>query len=151
MKGTVEETRVMIEGKLLDMGRDPRNVQVILTKDSQGRDTISLHDVNGEFVDTGLVQAPEGDGSVQDSAATPGGRPSDQLETMSPAPSDSETHGMGEVEQLKEQNTELIACTAELRRKVSDLEGEVATLKNTLRETEHVGEMWKLNCAQVFS
>ena len=35
--GSVDETRVMIDGKLEEMGRDSRNVQVILTKDSGPR------------------------------------------------------------------------------------------------------------------
>ena len=40
--GSADETRVMIDGKLEEMGRDPRNVQVIVASDPRGRETLSL-------------------------------------------------------------------------------------------------------------
>ena len=54
--GTSDETRVMIDGKLEEMGRDSRNVQVILKRDDRGKETLSLKDVDGVLVN---VATPE--------------------------------------------------------------------------------------------
>ena len=40
--GPANELRVMIEGKLSEMERDPRNVQVIVAKDPHGQDLETL-------------------------------------------------------------------------------------------------------------
>lgn len=53
---TADETRVMINGKIKEMGRDPRNVQVIVARDSHAWETLSPRDVDGILVDVG---APE--------------------------------------------------------------------------------------------
>ena len=37
----------MIDGNLEEMGRDSRNVQVIVTRDQHGHETLSLRDVDG--------------------------------------------------------------------------------------------------------
>ena len=44
---SADETRVMIDGNLEEMGRDSRNVQVIVTRDQHGHETLSLRDVDG--------------------------------------------------------------------------------------------------------
>ena len=46
----------MIDGKLEEMGRDSRNVQVILKRDDRGKETLSLKDVDGVLVN---VATPE--------------------------------------------------------------------------------------------
>ena len=52
--GTAEETRVMIDGRLTEMGRDPRNVQVVVRSGPHG-ETLSLRDVEGTFVDATIA------------------------------------------------------------------------------------------------
>ena len=49
----------MIDGKLTEMDRDPRNVQVVLERDGSGRETLSLKDMDGVFVDAGGLEEPE--------------------------------------------------------------------------------------------
>ena len=49
-KGSVTETRQMIEGKLGDVGREPTNVQVIIGEDDDGAEFVSLVDVSGVFL-----------------------------------------------------------------------------------------------------
>ena len=58
-KGAVDETRLIIEGKLVGMGRDPLNVQVLVAEDSHGREFVSLRDVGGVFVEAGALEKIE--------------------------------------------------------------------------------------------
>ena len=58
----------------------------------------------------------------------------------------------GELADLRAQNAELSACTVELRTEVSSLKEAVSRLEGMLKkETERVGEMWRMNCAQVYA
>ena len=66
MKGVVDETRLMMEGKLVEMGREPLNVQVIVGEDSHGREFVSLRDVSGVFVEAGALEETEEDGTGND-------------------------------------------------------------------------------------
>ena len=140
--GSADETRVMIDGKLEEMGRDSRNVQVIVTRDQHGHETLSLRDVNGEFVDVGMVEDLEG-------AVTVGEGGVDTEESGSTT-SERSPHSADELEDLKEWNATLSAHNAELVAQVSSLKEEVSEVRDKLtKETERVGEMWKMNCAQV--
>ena len=56
MSGATDETRVMIDGKLAEMGRNPRDVQVIVRTDTDGQDTVCLRDAGGMFVDAGTLE-----------------------------------------------------------------------------------------------
>ena len=47
MKGSAEETRQIIEGKLLEMSREPRNVQIEL--EFREEEFVLLRDVDGVF------------------------------------------------------------------------------------------------------
>ena len=49
-KGSVTETRQMIEGKLGDDDRESTNVQVLIEEDGHGAEFVSLVDVNGVFL-----------------------------------------------------------------------------------------------------
>ena len=64
----------MIDGRLEEMGRHPRNVQIIVVTDSRGRETLSLRDVGGEFVNVeeqdGVGAAGEGDVDREESGST---------------------------------------------------------------------------------
>ena len=59
VSGSVDETRVVIDGKLQEMEKDPCNVQVILTKDPQGCGYLALRDVDAVFVDAGALEELE--------------------------------------------------------------------------------------------
>ena len=47
---SLEDTRQMLEGKIGEMGREPRNVQVVL-QDVEGGVHITLRDVDGIFLE----------------------------------------------------------------------------------------------------
>ena len=130
----------MIDGKLEEMGRDPRNVQVIVASDPRGRETLSLRDVDGEFVRVGAVEEQEG-------VATGGG---DREESESTTSEQSIPHSAGELDDLRERNATLSTCNADLAAKVSSLNEEVKKVSDKLkREAESMSEMWRMNCAQV--
>ena len=141
--------RVMIDGKLVEMGRDPHNVQVIVVTNPRGRETLS-----GVFVDAGTLEEPErhgtGDGGSEDRGDEPREGLGDEGERPRTNSTSSETSAEGELADLWSQNSVFSACTTELREQVSSLNEEVTRLNEMLkRETERVGEMWKMNCAQV--
>ena len=50
MGGSLEDTRQMLEGKLVEAGREPRNVQVVFTEADEGA-TVRLEDENGFFME----------------------------------------------------------------------------------------------------
>ena len=63
--GSADKTSVMISGKLREIGRDPRNVRVMVRRDLNNRESLSLVDVDGVFVDVGtLGGGGAGDGEV---------------------------------------------------------------------------------------
>ena len=124
----------MIDGKLTEMDRDPRNVQVVLERDGSGRETLSLKDMDGVFVDAGGLEEPEEVGT---------GRGGSESEESDPTPSERGISPAGELDDLRTQNAELTA-------QVSSLEGDVSRLGELLKkETERVSEMWRMSCAQV--
>ena len=59
--GSMEETRQMIQGKLVETGREPRNVQVTLTETGGGV-VVSLRDEDGTFLEVqpAVVEEEEG-------------------------------------------------------------------------------------------
>ena len=65
-RGTANETQVMIEGKLREMGCEPSNVQVLLVGDPHDKQTLSLRDVDGAFVDAGPLHETNDGGAGDD-------------------------------------------------------------------------------------
>ena len=128
-KGSVTETKQMIEGKLGDEDRESANVQVLIEEDRDGAEFVSLVDVNGVCPEPILYPREElSDGG---GAETHG---------------DSEERGTvdrSDVVHLEGELAASIARNEELEAKVSSLSGELARVR------ERVNEMWKLNCAQV--
>ena len=128
-KGSVRETRQMIEGELGDDDRESTNVQVLIEEDGDSAEFVSLVNVNGVFL------GPE-----------PIFYPHEELSDIGGA----ETHGESEDETVDRSDVvrfegELAASVArnELEAKVSALSGELARVK------ERVNEIWKLNCSQM--
>ena len=62
-KGSVEEIRLIIEGSLTEMEREPRNVQVEVAEDGSGKARITLRDSRGTFVEA-YLSPPESSGAV---------------------------------------------------------------------------------------
>ena len=52
--GSLEDTRQMLEGKLVEVGREPRNVQVVLSEEEH-RPAIRLEDGEGVFLEVPRV------------------------------------------------------------------------------------------------
>ena len=118
----LDEIRQMIDGKLLEMGREPRNTQVVLGEAAHGIH-ICLQDADGTFLElesAEVVNPPEEGGE--------GGGAEDGV-------SDTETLRRA----LQEANSEK-----------GTLLGEVNALKAEIERTkERVKEMWRANCAQL--
>ena len=128
----------MIDGKLTEMGRDPRNVQVIVVRDPRGQETLSLRDVEGVFIDVGTLEEPEGAGTGDGGGDGRGGierEEPDQAPSGSGGPRAAE-----ELDDLRGKNAELSASNAELRAQVSSLEEEVGRVRELLR--------WRFNLSQ---
>ena len=153
-KAAAEETRVIVEGKLAEMGRDPRNVLVVVATDSSGRETLTLRDVSGVFVDAGSPREEADHDSTDDEHGDvdPGSR-GDRDESPPETPVHSDGDGIPDAEELhslRAQNAELMATATDLRTEVSSLHEEVTKLRERLtKESERVNEMWRMNCAQV--
>ena len=146
MTGSVDKLRMIIEGKLTEMGRDPRNVHVIVTKDPRGREMLALRDVDDVFVDSGSLENPDAAGTV-DGSGEDGGESGTNPASSS---DDASTHAAKELDELRAQNAELLTSTTELRAQVTSLEEEVSEVRGKLKEqTERVNEIWRVNCAQV--
>ena len=126
-KASAEETRQIIEGKLLEMGREPRNVQIEL--ELREEEFILLRDVNGVFLEVEPhVQEPLKSGSGSESGE---GEPETVAETAA------------EVETL-------CSALAEAQSQNEALISESRCLQDDLkRAKERIKEMWKMNCVQL--
>ena len=140
----MEETRVIIEGKLTEMGREPRNIQVEVSEDDGGTAKVSLRDVSGSFVETECPPQDTGGLGVGDDRD---GRES----TGSAAPSvQDDLSDAAELVAVQAQNEQLTSLNEELTAQVSNLREEVGRLGDAWKkETERVNEMWWLNCMQL--
>ena len=58
--GTVKETKVIIEGKFVEMELEPHSVQVEIRKYEGGREMVYLRDSQGAFVEARCSQARDG-------------------------------------------------------------------------------------------
>ena len=148
--GTVEQTRVIIDGKLTEMGRDLRNVQVVVRSWERG-ETLLFRDMDGAFVEASVssddrggtgIDGGDGDGEHSESGA------GEDL-TISPHSSTRASEDE-ELSTLRAANEALLADKEALNGEVSSLKEEVSEVRGMLeRERERVGEMWRMNCAQV--
>ena len=111
--GTFDETSVLIDAKLREMGRKPSNVQVLLTKDSYGKQMLSLRDVDATFVDAGPLHEERDGGAHGDSEDR------DKTEGVGSGSEASSEHGSWctneELTELKVWNEELLASNTDLR------------------------------------
>ena len=147
-KGSVEETRLIIEGSRTDMDWKPRYIQVDVMEDDSGKVTIYLRDFRGTFMET-YSNPPDARGAgveewEVDARDNKGGSSPDEVEA------ESEDEATTAVQEALARNTELQDLNNELSTQVSMLEGEISTLADKLkRETERVNEVWRMSCEQV--
>ena len=131
-KGSVEETRLIIEGSLTDMDREPRNVQVQVVDGDPGAVMIYLCDSQSVFVEAYVgalvVSGAEGRDLEDD-------REEDSLQDGVGAESESDVPDA--LLEARARNRELQELNSELSAQVSGLKGEVDALADKLKhETE---------------
>lgn len=118
-----DELRTLIEGRLGDMGCDPRNTQAVLQEAETGVN-ISLQDVDGVFLTVKPIVA--------------------ELEKPDDPP--GETIDGDEAEGVEE----LRAALCEAREQQAERDQEIARLQEQLeKEKERYKKLWSLNCAQL--
>ena len=141
--GSVDETRAMISGKLEQMGRDPRNVQIVVRRDPSGQESLLLVDMDGAFIDAGVMEET-GRSSACDRGADRRDEESDSTSSDRGSPT------LDERAELRTENAALIARNMALTKDVSYLKGEVAKVNDLRRkDSERVRELWRGNCEQV--
>ena len=141
-KGTVKAMKVMMEGKWTELNRDPHAVQVKVHEGD--RVTVCLRDSDGMFVRADCLPAQDGSNMVEETEANKEGQESDSLA--------NENNGAAELADVQAWNRALEVLNDELTTQVSILRVEISTLTDKLRrETERVGEVWRMNCEQVSS
>ena len=128
----------MIDGKLAELGWDPRDVQVIVRTDLRGQEMLSLRDMDGVSVEAGMPECPDEAGAMDGD-----GDGRDEREELDSTSSERrDVPADEELEELRTQNAELSTCTSELRDKVTSLEDEVSEVRDMLKkESERVCEM----------
>ena len=147
--GTAEETRVIIDGRLTEMEQDPQNVQVVVRSSPHG-ETLSLRDVDGPFVDTTVaLEDPDGGDAGGGGDGEQRSEPGVGVAPGSPRSSRHASEGE-ELDALRAENESLLADKQALSRQVSSLREKVCEVRDVLKgEHERLGEMWRMNCAQV--
>ena len=123
--GSTDEVRLIVEGRLVDMGKEPQHVQVVMcgTKGSH----LQLRDVDGVFLDV----LPEEEGK-EDSEGDGGG------------------HSSGESAGSEDDDVAEVRLALQHAHNLNrSLQEEVSSLKEQLgREKCRVKEMWHENCEQ---
>ena len=120
---SMEEVRQLIDGKLGELGRDPRNTRAVLEEGDRGT-RISLRDAEGVFLTVDPPESPELEGEH--------------------APTDTAEGGSaGELETLREELREAVDQQGALREEVAQLKEE---LEN---EKAKVKELWQMSCTQL--
>ena len=133
----------MIEGKLTEMGREPRNVQVYITEDAK----VILRDAQGPFVEVDYIQ-PSTAGVETDEVEDDDHRSS----SNEPADSDDSADIRAQNELLAAENERLTVINDGLTTQVNDLNSTVNQLEDALKkETDRVNEVWRMSCTQLSS
>ena len=127
-KASAEETRQIVEGKLIEMGKEPHNIQIELDL-REGEEFILLRDVDGVFLE---VEPQVEEPSKSASGSESGG---DESETVAEPAEEVETLRTA----LAEAQSQNEALISESRCLQQDLQ----------KEKERVKEMWKMNCVQL--
>ena len=144
--GTLEDTRQMLEGKLVEAGREPRNVQVVLLEEEDGA-VLRLEDGEGVF-----LEVPRVADDVEGGDQVDGEEDGDHVDGS--AREGEESHYVKRVEELE----------AELRlanNQMEDMRKEVSEIREQLeKEREQVANekvrynkleelLWKNYCERL--
>ena len=142
-RASAEELRQMIDGRLEELGREPRDVLVVVERGNVETDEpghVWLHDGEGPFLDGGLLpaEAPEGPsvsvGVAHAGAIVHGDRTPDREATL-----------LAERDRL----------AADVERYRAEIESSRAELEKTRTEVTSVKkrlkEVWRMNCDQSIS
>ena len=144
--GSLEDTRQMLEGKLVEAGREPRNVQVVLVGADDGA-TVRLEDDGGMFLEL-MPAGPDADAAERDGG---GSRESDEADGDSDHACASELR-----EEIRRANEQIRALKEEVSSVRGELESERERGKEELaRERENLAnarakykELWSIYCAR---
>ena len=131
-KGSVEEIRLIVEGSLTEMGQEPRNVQVNVTEDESGKESIYLCDSCGAFVEA-LVNPPDARRTEVEEMEVDGRdhRGESVVDEMSAT-----------LEEARARNRELQDLNNDLLAQVSMLNGEVSMLaEKQKKEADRANEV----------
>lgn len=166
---SADETRLIIDGKLSEMGREPRNVQVMIAEpEVGGAECLWLQDETGVFLQAELDSEPHepilGDGEER-SELEEGHEDQEEelpatLEGLQQALAEATERQHQLTLQLEGQGQELKAVqealadeksrVASLAEESEERAVEVSNLKEGVRrEKEKVREIWRLNCEQL--
>ena len=122
-EATLDEVRLLIEGKVQELGHEPRNTQVMVEETERGT-KLTLLDHGGVFVTVEPQEPPVTTDSSEEPPVT-------------------EDDGLDEVTELRQ-----TIATSEAR--IQTLEEEVVAIRRQLQEAkERNKELWRLNCAQL--
>ena len=138
--GTLEDTRQMVEGKLIARGREPKNVQVVVHVAEGGVDpVIELRDADGVF------ETIEPDPEVEAEAET--GEATENGERTAVTEESYSENGDGVMEARV---TELEQELASVKDDNAGLLLEVGSLSERIvREKDKYKELWRHNCEQL--
>ena len=116
----------MIEGAVRDLGREPQNIQVVLSEEESGT-TVSLHDESGAF----LTAVP----------------PEERPPSSSPEPLTESQEGE---ETLLAEIQSLCLALQTTKEEVLASQSNVSTLTTQLEgEKKRTKDLWRLNCSQL--
>ena len=133
--GSVGDLRLIIEGKITEFGLDPRNIQVVLSKDKDHR-TLRLSDHRGVFFTVNPESEGERSGSVEELR---------DHESESSEPTEA-----NELEVIRNERDELQATVHTLTQEEADLQEQLQALQQALEASRtRVKDIWKISCEQV--
>ena len=146
-----DELRQMIDGKLEELEKEPRNVTVVITEAECGAERLALWDDDGSFLDV-HPETPEGEGDEDRTDSEP---TTEELQSAL-------DRALEENALLKTQMTQQQAALEEERERVEALEkenerlqettspGRVSELEEELkREKDRMKSVWRMQCEQL--
>ena len=147
--GSNAETRQVIEGKLIEMGREPQNVQVLVRPpetDVSEKETMYLIDMDGVFLE--VANFDHGEEVELEETTSEVARTGHEKEVVG---EDEESEKLKkELEEAAAYNRELEAKTANLSSELDREREHVSELSAKLeKEQGRVSELWKMNCLQL--
>ena len=133
--GSVNDLRLVIEGKITDLGRNPRNVQVALSRDKDDA-TLTLSDHEGVFLTVNPGSEGDDGHSVEDRS---------NRGSRSPEPIEA-----NELEAIRNERDELRATVDVLTQEKAELQEQLQALQQALETSKaRVKDIWKMSCEQV--